>query len=87
MEWRQILACGISHTMAVAKNGTVHTWGNGDKGKLGHGNLEGSHTPKPLSLCVVHDANDHETSVACGAFHSVMLPGDGNLYTWYVSMK
>jgi alpha-tubulin suppressor-like RCC1 family protein len=83
MEWRQIIACGTSHTIAVAKDGTVHTWGNGESGKLGHGNIEGSYTPKATSLRVY--GKDEEISVACGSSHSAILLGDCNLYTWYVN--
>lgn len=33
---RQI-SCGWSHTVALADSGSLFTWGNGDHGKLGHG--------------------------------------------------
>eukprot|EP00753_Platysulcus_tardus_P014506 PLAT4383.2.p1 GENE.PLAT4383.2~~PLAT4383.2.p1 ORF type:complete len:552 (+),score=129.47 PLAT4383.2:26-1681(+) len=31
------ITCGWSHTVALTDSGEVYTWGNGDHGKLGHG--------------------------------------------------
>lgn len=34
------ITCGWSHTVALSSCGKVYTWGNGDHGKLGHGDSE-----------------------------------------------
>ena len=31
------ITCGWSHTVALTDGGELYTWGNGDHGKLGHG--------------------------------------------------
>jgi alpha-tubulin suppressor-like RCC1 family protein len=35
--------CGALHTVAVTRAGQVFTWGSGDSGALGHGELHVSH--------------------------------------------
>lgn len=42
------ITCGWSHTVALSSSGLVYTWGNGDHGKLGHGDSE-----KLLAPCAV----------------------------------
>ena len=34
------ITCGWSHTVALVEEGQVFTWGNGDHGKLGHGDTK-----------------------------------------------
>ncbi len=37
---------GDAQTLAVTKDGTVYSWGDGDYGKLGRGGSDGSGTPR-----------------------------------------
>ena len=39
---------GDGHTLAVADSGEVFSWGDGDYGKLGHGNSERQRKPKQI---------------------------------------
>lgn len=39
------VCCGSNHTVAVAKDGTVWTWGNNDQGQLGNGTQISSAVP------------------------------------------
>ncbi|XP_068720941.1 E3 ubiquitin-protein ligase HERC2-like [Montipora capricornis] len=74
------VACGSgdAHSLAVADDGTVWSWGDGDYGKLGHGGSDGSKTPKIVdtlqSLGVAR--------VFCGSQFSVALTRDGQVLTW-----
>ena len=72
------VACGGNHTVAVTKNGKLYTFGQGDKGQLGHGTswLE-CHTPKQVSSL----GNIHAQYVACGESHTAVITKHGNLYT------
>ncbi|EOA33285.1 hypothetical protein CARUB_v10019712mg [Capsella rubella] len=84
------VACGVWHTAAVvevsneASNaevgsscGQVFTWGDGEKGQLGHGDND----PKLLPECVVSLTNENIYQVACGHSLTVSLTSTGHVYT------
>ncbi|XP_019434800.1 PREDICTED: E3 ubiquitin-protein ligase HERC2-like isoform X1 [Lupinus angustifolius] len=82
-------ACGVWHTAAVVEvmvgnssssncsSGKLFTWGDGDKGRLGHGDKEAKLVPTrvasldELSFC----------QVACGHSLTVVLTTSGHVYT------
>ena len=39
---------GQTHCMALAENGSVYTWGNGQSGRLGHGDEIGQNVPEKV---------------------------------------
>ena len=49
-----IAACGF-HSMALAGDGTVFTWGQGQFGRLGHGNENVAWTPTRVSPALLRD--------------------------------
>nr|KAF6484850.1 HECT and RLD domain containing E3 ubiquitin protein ligase family member 1 [Rousettus aegyptiacus] len=67
------------HTLAFTTEGEVFSWGDGDYGKLGHGNSSTQKYPKliqgPLQGKVV-------VCVSAGYRHSAAVTEDGELYTW-----
>ncbi|XP_063089371.1 probable E3 ubiquitin-protein ligase HERC1 [Cavia porcellus] len=67
------------HTLAFTTEGEVFSWGDGDYGKLGHGNSSTQKYPKliqgPLQGKVV-------VRVSAGYRHSAAVAEDGELYTW-----
>lgn len=67
------------HTLAFTSEGEVFSWGDGDYGKLGHGNSSTQKYPKltqgPLQGKVV-------VCVSAGYRHSAAVSEDGELYTW-----
>eukprot|EP00005_Dracoamoeba_jomungandri_P003344 CAMPEP_0174255280 /NCGR_PEP_ID=MMETSP0439-20130205/4627_1 /TAXON_ID=0 /ORGANISM="Stereomyxa ramosa, Strain Chinc5" /LENGTH=558 /DNA_ID=CAMNT_0015337397 /DNA_START=161 /DNA_END=1838 /DNA_ORIENTATION=+ len=71
------ISCGTFHTVALTSNGNVFTWGNGTKGKLGHGDEEEQLYPKLVESLVIETV----TQVSCGDFHTAAL-GDLGVYTW-----
>ncbi|KAG6651025.1 hypothetical protein CIPAW_06G083300 [Carya illinoinensis] len=86
------VACGVWHTAAVVelKNkssisecsshssfGNLFTWGDGDKGRLGHGDEE----PKLLPECVTALTNESICQVACGHNLTVVLTTLGQVFT------
>mmetsp|Transcript_18157 Transcript_18157/g.23892 ORF Transcript_18157/g.23892 Transcript_18157/m.23892 type:complete len:547 (+) Transcript_18157:211-1851(+) len=62
------ITCGWSHTVALTDDGKVYTWGNGDHGKLGHGDTLKVTTPRlvePLqNMRVVKVASYNEHTAA-----------------------
>ena len=85
-------AAGAAHSLALGSDGTLYSWGCGDRGQLGHGALEplsrrgGADAvalAKPwrvASLCPRGLApGDRVTAVHAGARHSLALTVDGGL--------
>lgn len=42
------IACGSSHSAAITSNGELYTWGQGDSGRLGHGDTANQTRPKQV---------------------------------------
>ncbi|WOH07931.1 hypothetical protein DCAR_0727366 [Daucus carota subsp. sativus] len=82
-------ACGVWHTAAVVEvmvgnssssncsSGKLFTWGDGDKGRLGHGDKEAKLVP----TCVAALVEPNFCQVACGYSLTVALTTSGHVYT------
>ncbi|KAG7986247.1 hypothetical protein I3843_03G071000 [Carya illinoinensis] len=86
--WVKSVACGSWHTAAIvdivvdryrfnAKGGKLFTWGDGDKGRLGHANEERSLLPTCVAQLVDHDF----VQVSCARTLTVGLTNLGTVYT------
>ncbi|MFS8034361.1 putative chromatin regulator PHD family [Helianthus anomalus] len=78
------VACGTWHTAAVigimkssTPAGKLYTWGDGDKGRLGHGNPGTIDTP----TCVMPLIGHEFVQVSCGRMLTVGLTTTGMVYT------
>ncbi|XP_057500822.1 PH, RCC1 and FYVE domains-containing protein 1-like [Actinidia eriantha] len=82
------VACGPWHTAAIVEImvdrfkfsdpcGKLFTWGDGDKGKLGHTGQE----KKLLPTCVAQLVDHDFVQVACGRMVTVALTNMGKVYT------
>ncbi|KAJ0101485.1 hypothetical protein Patl1_05380 [Pistacia atlantica] len=81
-------ACGVWHTAAVVEvmvgsssssncsSGKLFTWGDGDKGRLGHGDKEGRLVP----TCVAALVEPNFCQVACGHSLTAALTTTGHVY-------
>ena len=67
------VSCGNQHTLALADDGHVYSWGLGVFGQLGHGD----HRTRLLPQMIETMMDVPVKSVACGTHHSVVLTGDG----------
>ena len=67
-----MVACGEHHTAVVA-NGRLYTFGYGEKGQLGHGNIYNTSEP------TIIDDLLNVTFVACGSSHTAAI-SNGQLY-------
>ncbi|XP_011015114.1 PREDICTED: uncharacterized protein LOC105118779 [Populus euphratica] len=82
-------ACGVWHTAAVIEvmvgnssssncsSGKLFTWGDGDKGRLGHGDKEAKLVP----TCVAALVDPNFCQVACGHSLTVARTTSGHVYT------
>ena len=69
-----------AHTLACSSEGKVYSWGDGYKGKLGHGSQESCDTPTLIDP--QHFLNERVILVSCGGIHSAALTDQGHMFTW-----
>ncbi|KAJ0013026.1 hypothetical protein NQD34_017360 [Periophthalmus magnuspinnatus] len=67
------------HTLAITVEGEVFSWGDGEYGKLGHGNSATQKYPKIIQGPLVGKV---VACVSAGYRHSAAVTSDGELYTW-----
>lgn len=67
---------GEMHSIVACASGSIFTWGFGESGALGHGDLETQELPTRVENV------PRISAVACGAYHTLALAVDGQLYTW-----
>lgn len=83
------VSCGVWHSAAVVEvmvgsggssicsSGKLFTWGDGDKGRLGHGDKEQKLVPTCVAVLVEHNFRQ----VACGHSLTVALTISGKVFT------
>lgn len=69
---------GGKHCLALSTDGKVYSWGEGDDGKLGHGNKNGCDHPQLIDALQGKEIVD----IACGGAHSAAVTAGGEIYTW-----
>lgn len=73
------ISAGYRHSAAVTEDGILYTWGEGDFGRLGHGDGQSRDVPT-----AVKDIGP-VSQIACGAAHTLALSDDGRTI-WYVAL-
>ena len=70
------VAAGSNHNLALAKDGTVWSWGYGPHGELGNGTKANSSLP--VKVIGVSDV----VSIAAGYYNSFAVRKDGTVWSW-----
>eukprot|EP00743_Colponemidia_sp_Colp-15_P004531 GILK01004885.1.p1 GENE.GILK01004885.1~~GILK01004885.1.p1 ORF type:complete len:1295 (-),score=295.34 GILK01004885.1:364-3981(-) len=70
------IACGLHHTVALAVDGKLFSWGWGKHGQLGHGGRTNSNSPREVG----EDLDF--AKVSCGDRHTAAITNRGRVYTW-----
>jgi len=87
------VSAGVAHTVAVAPDGSVHTWGDGKDGRLGHGQggagagagavggeeLQHKRVPTRVEGLLV---GLRVVGVSAGGLHTVVVTDAGLVYVW-----
>jgi alpha-tubulin suppressor-like RCC1 family protein len=74
----KLVSCGADHTAVCTEDGHVYTFGNGEYGKLGHGDKE--HKASPALVQALKDKDIIQ--VQCGLNHTMALTSSGYVFTW-----
>jgi len=69
---------GGKHVMAITQDGKLFSWGEGEDGKLGHGDTLSRHSPTLVTTL----ASKRISDIGCGSSHSAAVTSCGELYTW-----
>ncbi len=74
------VAAGDTHTLLLAKDGTVFAFGAGESGQLGHGDTDDRLAPVPLQGAAL---SEHKiTGIAAGSRHSALTAADTTILTF-----
>jgi len=74
-----MVAAGDRHTACVTAKGTLWTWGKGDFGKLGHGDMERRQRPTRLGKEIY--GGSPAVMVSCGGRHTLLLTSLGCVWS------
>jgi len=72
------VSAGAVHSLALTADGAVWSWGDGWRGKLGHGDEQSQPLPKKVEAL----AGQHVVAVSAGGGHSLALTADGSVWSW-----
>ncbi|KAI9910319.1 hypothetical protein PsorP6_010557 [Peronosclerospora sorghi] len=72
------VACGAQHSVALTATGEVYTWGSGEDGRLGHGDMRDRSVPRK----VMHLLRDTIVHASCGGAHTAVLSATGTVFTF-----
>ncbi|MCX7917751.1 MAG: hypothetical protein N2589_06480 [bacterium] len=81
------IKAGAFHILALSKDGTVWSWGNNEFGQLGDGSFENKFYPVKVRNLSGRGYLENIVKIECGAFHSLAIDKDGNLYAWGKNWK
>jgi alpha-tubulin suppressor-like RCC1 family protein len=73
-----VVAAGALHTLALSEVGVVYSFGLGQYGCLGHGDIADQHTPRPIAALY----GVRVVAVAAGGHHSLVVSAAGRLYSF-----
>jgi alpha-tubulin suppressor-like RCC1 family protein len=76
--WKQVSA-GDDHTAAIKTDGTLWTWGNGFRGRLGNIITIASIISTPVTTFA---GGNNWKQVSSGGTHTAAIKTDGTLWTW-----
>ena len=72
------VACGFAYTAAVTTSGELYTWGAGENGRLGLGDVEDRHVPCHVEALEYTPIKE----VFAGSVHTCVLTREGAVYSF-----
>jgi len=72
------VSAGLVHSLALTGDGFLWSWGKGEEGRLGHGDVQEQLLPKKVEAFV----DRRVIAVSAEAMHSLAVTDDGAVFTW-----
>lgn len=72
------ICCGENHTICLAKNGDMYSWGANQNGQLGHNDSIRYNRPEKMKFFEHKQVQE----ISSGKKHSFALTKEGFLYGW-----
>lgn len=76
------IAAGASHTCVLTGSGSVHCWGAGSNGQLGHASIRNVGDDEPPSILGQVDVGGRATQIVAGRQHTCALLQDQTVRCW-----
>ncbi|GMF26624.1 unnamed protein product [Phytophthora lilii] len=73
-----MIACGAQHSLAITDAGELYTWGSGEDGRLGHGDMRDRAVPRKVMSLL----RESVVSASCGGAHTAVLTAKGTVFTF-----
>ncbi|ETL32515.1 hypothetical protein L916_14922 [Phytophthora nicotianae] len=73
-----MVACGAQHSLAITDAGELYTWGSGEDGRLGHGDMRDRAVPRKVMSLL----RESVVSASCGGAHTAVLTAKGTVFTF-----
>lgn len=73
------ISAGGYHSLALANDGTLWTWGLGNLGQLGNGSFVNSAVPVPVNAI---PGGRVPVKISAGSSHNLVLANDNSLWAW-----
>lgn len=70
------IAAGAHHCLAMTNTGEVYSWGSGEDGRLGHGDIRDRSMPRKIAALLKHGIVD----ISCGGAHTLFLSNAGVVF-------
>ena len=72
------ISCGSSHSLAIDQAGGIHSWGNGQSFRLGHGQPIGENAPRQITEL----QNKMVKYIEAGDASSACITYEPAVYVW-----
>ena len=79
------IACGYGHTLVLATDGSLFSFGDNYYGQLGTSTNLGTYTPNPTGFDITSNGSlsgKTISKIACGNYHTLVLCSDGSLHSF-----
>ncbi|KAL4159198.1 hypothetical protein PRNP1_004964 [Phytophthora ramorum] len=73
-----MIACGAQHSLAITDAGELYTWGSGEDGRLGHGDMRDRAVPRKVMSLL----RESVVGASCGGAHTAVLTSKGKVFTF-----
>ncbi|CAI5713012.1 unnamed protein product [Peronospora effusa] len=71
-----LITCGAQHSLAITDAGELYTWGSGEDGRLGHGDMRDRAVPRKVMSLL----RESVVNASCGGAHTAVLTAKGTVY-------